>query len=165
MPNPVFKGLQIIYSPACAHIPNSSWLAARAGRGRNSPPGVWFRLSQALFTWVVLIELVTNEGSELPSGAAWAGRAGTGEIQVLPHPNSFPGPFGGTGVTVNFGSWSGKASWGWPWCLSRCWCWCWCWGSPFPALGRLDVVFLSCCRVCSARCSLPPSTPCFSGGV
>lgn len=48
----------------------------------------------------------------LPSGAAWAGTAGTGDIQVLPHPNSFPGPFagaGGTGVTVNFGSWSGDS--------------------------------------------------------
>lgn len=53
----------------------------------------------------------------LPSGAAWAGTAhtgtvGTGEIQVLPHPNYFPGPFavaGGTGVTVNFGSWSGNS--------------------------------------------------------
>lgn len=60
---------------------------------------------------------MTNEGSVLPSGAAWAGTAhagtaGTGEIQVLPHPNYFPGPFavaGGAGVTVNFGSWSGNS--------------------------------------------------------
>lgn len=52
MPNPVFKGLQIIYSPDCVHIPKSSWLAAGADRGMNSPPGVWFELSQALFNRV-----------------------------------------------------------------------------------------------------------------
>lgn len=63
----------------------------------------------------------------LPSGAAWVGTAhagsvGTGEIQVLPHPSYSPGPFAvaaGARVTVNFGSWSGNASWGCPWCMSR----------------------------------------------
>lgn len=68
-----------------------------------------------LFNGWVLIEFVTNEGSVLPSGAAWAGTVATGEIQVLPHPNYFPGPFavaGGTWVTVNFGSSLVTLSWG-----------------------------------------------------
>lgn len=51
MPNPLLKGLQIIYSPDSVHIPKSSCLAAGAAEEFSSL-GVWFRLSQALFSWV-----------------------------------------------------------------------------------------------------------------
>lgn len=153
MPNPVFKGLQIIYSPACVHIPNSSWLAARADRGRNSPPGFGSGWARPFLPGWVLIEFVTNEGSVEQPGQAQLEQE---ESKSCPIPAPSLVMLGSlwilvAGLVTLFGAGLGV----------------WAGAGALPALGRLNIVFVSCagCRLGSARCSFFPSTTGFLGRV